>query len=536
MSRRRPRTACESRRVRELRSQRDRGSSLVLAMVMMLMGAMMVLPVMRYTMTVLKSGHVRSDTADRTEAVKGGLRVALYDPVALYQECVLSGRTTARQLAVPPGLDIVSWCTTTKDALQDVPSEQRYALTTTQVGSEAAIPAPYAGDPARPELAGTMSPTWCTSMNQADVNMRLPCGKPYPSNGSATTNQWQLDSSVTSAGSKVFTPRLPTFSNSLAYAAGYMMPPGDNGEQCRVYFPGKYTDDVVLTDNIPTYFVSGIYYFEKAVRISGNANVVAGAGSIPSCVESDAVAVADAINAPFDAYSNGVGATFVFGLNGRLVIDNVAPAGGAGTSFKMNRRLVDKTDPDVVLNDISIMSVNGVLTGSVTSPLDIPGRLNVPVSGVLNGNTVDPDPYTHFYKASTLISQATAPVHCNLPLTSVTAACPIIDIALTATSKLDVKIPGYVSVPQGTVSLSVGAGAEVNKNISFGGGVLTAQIAVTGTPPAAFQMGLLNPVVQKTFKIVTETLSGSPKIRSTALVQVNETGGNAINSWVIETI
>ena len=86
------------------------------------------------------------------------------------------------------------------------------------------------------------------------------------------------------------------------------------------------------------------------------------------------------------------------------------------------------------------------------------------------------------------------------------------------------------------MSVSVGAGAEVNKNISFGGGVLTAQIAVTGAAPATFQMGLLNPVVQKTFKIVTETLSGSPRVRSTALVQVNETGGNAINSWVVETI
>ena len=82
----------------------------------------------------------------------------------------------------------------------------------------------------------------------------------------------------------------------------------------------------------------------------------------------------------------------------------------------------------------------------------------------------------------------------------------------------------------------MGAGAEANKNISFGGGVLTAQIGVTGTPPAAFQMGLLNPVVQKTFKIVTETTSGSPKLISTALVQVNETGGNAVNSWVVQTI
>ena len=134
------------------------------------------------------------------------------------------------------------------------------------------------------------------------------------------------------------------------------------------------------------------------------------------------------------------------------------------------------------------------------------------------------------------MSQAATPVHCSLPLTGVTAACPIIDIALTSTAKVEVKIPGYVSIPQGTLSIDVSVGAGVNKNIAFGGGVLTAQIGIPNEIPAAFQMGLLNPVVQKTFKIVTETVSGSPKVRSTALVQVNETGGNAVNSWVIETI
>ena len=520
--------------VRQLRAQRDEGSTLVMALIMILLGAMIVLPVLRYTTVVLKSSHVRSDTADRTEAVKGGLRAALYDPIALYQACVNSGRTTAVQLAVPPGLNIRSWCTTTKDALQDVPSDQRWALITTQVGSQSVIPAVYPGDPARPELTGTMSPTWCTTMNQADVNLRVPCGKPYPNNGSATTNTWQLDASTSTAGAKIFTPYLPPFSNALAYAGGYMMPPGDLGEQCRVFFPGKYTDDVVITDNVPSYFVSGIYYFEKALRISGNANVVAGAGSTPGCVESDAVAVADAINAPFDAYSNGVGATFVFGVNGRFVLDNAVSTSGAGMSFKMNRRLVDKTDPLAVINDVSMMSVNGVLTGSATTALDIPGRLNVPVAGVLSGNTVDPDPYTHFYKASTLVSQATPPAHCALPLSGVTAACPIIDIALTSSAKVDVKIPGYVSVPQGTVSISTGTGNGVNKNISFGGGLLTAQVAITGDVPAALQFGLLNPVVQKTFKVVTETVSGDPHVVSTALVQVNETGGNAINSWVVQ--
>ena len=375
-------------------------------------------------------------------------------------------------------------------------------------------------------------------MNQTDVNLRLPCGTPYAANGSTTVNQWQLDSSVTTEGSKVFTPRLPTFSNSLAYAAGYMMPPGDNGEQCRVFFPGKYTDDVVITDNIPTYFVSGIFYFEKAVRISGNANVVAGSGSVPGCVESDAVAVADAINAPFDAYSNGVGATFVFGLNGRLVIDNAVSTGAAGMSFKMNRRLVDKTDPDVVLNDISIMSVNGVLTGSITSPLDIPGRLNVPVRRRAERHHRRPRPvhallqgidaHLASHRTGALRSAAVGRDQRRVPSSTSRSPPP---------TKLDVKIPGYISVPQGTVSLSVGAGCRgEQEHLVRRRRADRPDRGSPAHPPAAFQMGLLNPVVQKTFKIVTETTSGSPKLISTALVQVNETGGNAVNSWVVQTI
>ncbi|MCX6521529.1 MAG: hypothetical protein NTZ21_12775 [Actinobacteria bacterium] len=517
---------------RRCRSGRDEGSSLIFALVTILLASMIVIPVMSYTMSVLRAGTVRTNLSVRTEAVKGGLRTALYDPVALYQACVNSGRTVAVQLAVPPGLGIRSSCTTTKDALQDVPSDQRYALATTQVGSQAAIPPTYVAEPARPDLQGTMSPTWCTSMVSADPMAKVPCGKPYPSNGAAVTTAWQADASTTSTGNKVFLPSLPPFSNNLAFAGGYLMPAGDSGP-CRVYFPGKYTDDVVITDSTPTYFVSGVYYFEKALRISGNAQVVAGTGSTPGCVESDAVAVADAINAPFDASSSGVGVTFVFGATGRLMVDTLTS--GSSMSLVMNRRLVGKEDPLAVLNDVSIMSVNGVFSGTATTALNLPGQLNVPVTPVLNGGATSPEPWSHFYKASTLVSTPTAPVGCGLPLSGVTASCPIVDLKFTNAATVQVKIPGYVSVPQGSVSLNVSPGMSVGKWLSFGGGILAAQMGVTGSAPEFLQLGLLNPVVQKTFKIVTETTSGTPKVTSIALVQVNETGGHAVNSWVVQT-
>lgn len=509
---------------------RDQGASLVFALASIVLISMFVLPVMDYTMAVLRADSVRSTVSERTEAVKGGLRAALQDPVELYQACVASGRTTPVELAVPPGLGIRSYCTTTRDALQDVPSDQRYAIALTQVGAEAAIPPNYVAPPERPELDGTIGAAWCTSITAAD-ELQVPCGRVFPGSGASDIDAWQDEATATSQGAKVFHPALPPFRNTLSFSGGYMMPAATGA--CRVYFPGKYTDDVVIADSTPTYFVSGVYYFERALRISGNAQVVAGTGSMPGCVESDAVAVADAIGAPFDASSTGVGATFVFGANGRLVIDTATS--GSNMSFIMNRRLVAEEDPLHVLNNISIMSVNGVFNGSATTRLIRPGQLDVPVSPVQNGGALSPNPWTHFYRASNLVSTPTPAVGCALPLTGVNADCPIIDVNMTTNATVTVRIPGYIAVPQGSVVLNGTPGSGANKSISLGGGVLAAQMQVSGEAPAFLQLGLLNPVVQKTFKIVTETVDGSPKVVSTALVQVNETGGHAVNSWVVQT-
>jgi hypothetical protein len=522
----------KSRRPARPRAERDEGSALILALVMILVGTMMVLPVMSYTMSVTRANRVSSQKADRTEAVKGGLRAALYDPVALYQACAASGYTAPSiQLAVPPGLNIASSCLTTDDKNQvDLPSDLRYALATTQVGSGAPIPPPYVALPEDdPTLDGTMSQLWCTSMNPDANGRKIPCGKPYGANGATPPEAWTANTSVASEGGKIFLPPLPPFSNWLAFRDGYSMVSTEG--PCTVFFPGKYTDDVVITGTTPVYFASGIYYFEKTLRISGDAHVVVGAGSTPACVESDAVAVGDP-SAPADASSGGVGGTFVFGATGRLVLDTTT-SGSTGISLKFNRRLVDKSDPFAPLNDISILSVNGEWNGTATVPLVRADQLYVPVSQVSNGGSApSPDPWTHRYQASTLLSPLTVPVSCAPPAV-LTPECPIIDINLTTAAVVDLKIPGYVAVPQGSLSLAVAPGAGVDKTLTFGGGILAAQMAVSGEAPEFLQLGLLNPIVQKTFKITTETVSGTPKVVSIAQVQVNETGGYAINSWSI---
>ena len=516
---------------------RDEGSSMILALVVMVVGTLMVLPMMNYTMSVLRANKSSSTKLARIEVVEGGLRATFFDPLKLYQACVESGGNTAVQLAVPPGLNIESECTTIGSQQRvEVPEDFRFALTTTQVGSNAVIPAPYVATPEEsPLLNGTISPAWCTSMVPVGGADKVPCGKPYPNNGNVDPLRWLADTSTEYVDEKVFTPLLPAVANAFAYAGGYDMIEGP----CRVFFPGRYVDDVVITGSTPVYFASGVYYFEKTVRISGDANVVVGAGSAPGCVESDAVAVADAINVPFDAYSNGVGGTWVFGQNGRLVIDTATPSTGAGVNLVFNRRLVANTDPEAVMNEVSIMSVNGVLAGTATVDLDIDLDgdleakidLHVPATQVLGDPPVDA--VNHLYKASNLVSTFGPPVSCAISAS--VPGCPIIDINLGTTAPVNVKIPGYVSIPQGMLSLVVADGANVNKRIAFGGGILAAQMAVSAVVPDFLQLGLLNPVVQKTFKIVTRTVSGSPRLVATAQVQVNETGGYAINSWVVKS-
>ena len=518
---------------RKIDQSGDEGSALIICLFLMAIAGFFVLPIMTYTMSVLQSNRIVADKSSRSEAVRGGLRVALVDPTKLYSACKNAGPTVSVDLATPPsaaGMPAMSSkCYKVADTSQNLPDQQRWALATTQVGSQVVIPPP--------DTDGTISPLWCTSKLSVP---QVPCGKAYPGNGSATTTAWWqpgVANSISTAN-QIFVPFLPANDMDVQPATGFSMPSWNPGGPCNVYFPGTYTDDVVITGTKPAYFVSGIYYFTQTLRITGGATVVVGTGATPGCVDSDSTAAFYAEVSP-GVYPNrnqldgasGVGGTFVFGENGRFVIDDAVA--GSAVNFTMNRRVQQVGKPEEVMNDVSILSVNGV-AGATTTALDIPGQLNVPASKVLGAT---PEPQTHGYAASLQVSTATAPVSCPYaPPPAVPApSCPIIDLKFGTNRTVNVKIPGHVAVPQGSFSLVTAPGMAAAKTISFGGGLLAAQVAVSAVLPASLQIGVLNPVVQKTFKIVTTTTSGVPKVTSTSLVQVNETGGYSINSMVVQT-
>jgi hypothetical protein len=519
---------------RKLDQSSDEGSALIICLFLMAVAGFFILPVMTYTMTVLKSNVVVRDKATRSEAVRGGLRVALSDPTKLYAACKGAGPTVAVDLAAPPSLNtnlpsLSTQCFKVKDQSQFGTDLQRWALTTTQTGSQLVIPV---ADP----IDGTINTSWCTSKLDTPP---VPCGKSYPDNGSATTNAWWQPgvASSTSTANQIFVPFLPANDRDLQPATGFNMPSWNPGGACNVFFPGTYPDDVTISGPTKAYFVSGIYYFEKTLRITGGATVVVGTGATPGCVDSDSTAAFYAEVSP-GVYPNknqldgasGVGGTFVFGDNGRLVIDDTAS--GSAINFTMNRRVQQVGKPEEVMNDVSILSVNGVSPGAATTTtdLDIPLQLSVPASKVLGTTS---EPREHGYVASLLVSTLTPPVSCAPPA-AFAVTCPIVDIKFGTTRTVNVKIPGYVAVPQGSLSLVTATGMGTGKSITFGGGLLTAQIAVSPVLPSYLQMGVLNPIVQKTFKIVTTTTSGIPKLTATSLVQVNETGGYSINSMVVQ--
>jgi Tfp pilus assembly protein PilX len=470
------------------RQDRDRGSSLLFALMFVTVASLIVVPMLGYAVTVGKSSRIATAKSNRAEAVKGALRVALADPAALYDECAKSGLTISRSLASANlNTSIATTCTTTKNTTESVDSDLRIAMTTTQVG---AMPP-----------SGTV-------------------GNAYAGSGGAVPQGWWADMTRTTTGGKIYLPYLPSHALSHPSTTGYAMPAWVGS--CRVFFPGTYSDPVSITGSTPTFFASGIYYFESTITFSGSANVVIGGGAAEGCTN-DQEAAFNAVNAPKNHNITGFGATFVFGGPGQLIINDATA--GTGVNVQFNTRLVDTSDiATAASKGVSIVSVNGVMNGGLFQDINLANQLSVPKSQVQSGTTLT-DANLQSYVPSTMVPSVFPAPQTNA----------VVDIAFTGTSVNTVYIPGYVAVPQGRVNITVAAGKATGKSVSMLGGVLAAMFTQSATPPATQQLGIVNRVVQKTFKVVSVTTSGLPRLTSTAIVQVNDYGEFVVNSWEVQS-
>ncbi len=373
---------------------RDRGSVLPIVLVMMVIGSLVALPMLSYSSTVFRANRVVSQNAAQAEAARAGLRMALAEPVSLYNQCGNAGLNLGVQLSLPD-LDINS--TTTCYLLAVNKARDDFSLPYSQVMT-------YAG---ASNVAGPVEQVF---------------GTEYTDSGNVDPALWYSNSSKDGSIGTVWFPDLPVHAVSVRSSTPYELPTGYpmNGyTTCDIFFPGTYRQPVVITR--PTYFTSGIYYFEDPVTIQGGAQVLAGQGTLDGCSD-DQFSAFYAVDAPSTHNISGLGATFVFGDDARLVVDDSA----GPVDFKMNQRYVASNDQNTKSSAlVSIMTVNGALDPALVSsdfdnsgiPLVVPGLLSVPLSYVDGVDGTRPAPVDD-YRPNVLTPAPRAP---DAP-TGVTAA------------------------------------------------------------------------------------------------------------------
>jgi len=458
---------------------RDEGSLLVLCMVLIVVCSLVVIPIMEFGIGVSRANGVAKSRSVSTEAVKGGLRTVLANPKSLYRACGAATEASPVALAAP-GLtvSVATTCATVGEA--QATDSGRYATATTMAG--AALPAE--------------------------------AGRSYPDSGAVDPAAWHSNGTATVAptNAKIWLPPLPSRNQTVRAATGWQMP-GVFGA-CTVFFPGTYTDPISLTGPGSVFFSSGIYSFTNTVTISGDVDVVVGDGAVQGCA-TDYEAATYAIDATPQHGIGGVGATFLFSESGRFVVQSPLASGTLRVRF--NQRYVSAT---ALATDsstgISMMSVNGAVDGNnAWVDLVVPGVFSVPKS-TLQGVQ------TNVLTPSTVVAQNPLP-----------PGAAIVDLDLSGAQAGQVEVAGYVVVPQGAVSIATTAATKSNKAVRFNAGATAAMFALGADRPGNFVLDIVNPIVQKTFRIVSTATSGPP-VTSTAVVIVNQNGAYAISSWTVQ--
>lgn len=330
--------------VRRQRSgvERDRGTVLILVLVLIVIAALIVIPLLTYATTVLRANHVLSDRTERLEAGKAGLRMALADTLDTWDRCENAGENTSQLLpsVTVNGLNVETRCYWVAEQSALLPDQLRFGLVATQVGQEVPV-----------ELKG---------------NRFVPVSEP------PDATEWIAQTTTESLENQVWLPELPTHTTAIRSAAGFQMPTGDaRPDPCTVYFPGAYEDRLSLAGDV--FFTSGVYYFKRPVEVLPDANVVVGDGTVLGCASSTEAALT-AIGGPSAHNISGLGVTWMFGDEAKLVVTNEGAT--EATRLVFNRRYVAEDDGEgntvVTPRDISIVSVNGELDETVTPPVIVP--------------------------------------------------------------------------------------------------------------------------------------------------------------------
>jgi hypothetical protein len=331
--------------------QRDEGAVLTLVLVLMVISALIVIPLLSYTVTVLRANQVVSDKSRDREAAEGGLRIALLDTTDLFTQCI----GQSRSVAMPGGgSNVVSGATI---AVSCTLVDEINPTTDMGYGNPAS---------AAVQLGATVPAQFLGTVVQA------PAVPPYPEDAA-----W-WDHTPTATTGEIWLPELPTDPGNLRTSTPFDMPAKFG---CKVFLPGRYTSPVAISSG-NVYFASGVYYFEQPVTVSGDANVVVGYGAaeLPKGCADDVQVGANLLGSPGVYGIDGAGATWVFGADARLVVDNSSTT--SSISLKFNQRYVETGHEAERGQRISIISVNGDDDESSTDQHLVPRVVSVPRSTV----------------------------------------------------------------------------------------------------------------------------------------------------------
>ncbi len=337
-------------RTQWVQARRDRGAVLPLVLVLIVIGALIVIPVSAYTVSVLRANRVEEEKTRNVEAAKGAIRVALGSPGQLFgNEKVANAGCPSDMSSLIPSAGVMdeTSVSVTCSPVDELSANEIFGLEVPfgaaqlQIAPDPAhfpdfsgVPATSGVAPPYPDSSDT-DPAWAWWQDYTWVNPSDP----------ADTKEIQI-------------PSLPSF----AGVERTVFPRDMNGSfSCHVFLPGHYTSPVNIDESYTHdnfYFASGVYYFEAPVTISGDVNVVVGQGLADFGVSNDCaddVQVGANIIVPsgtvYGIDGNSGGATWVFGDEGRLVISET----GGSPTVRFNQRYAT-ADRGAWIN---IMSVNG---------------------------------------------------------------------------------------------------------------------------------------------------------------------------------
>lgn len=468
-------------------SEHDRGSVVVIALVVMLLGSISVSALTAFNVAAIRS------------------QLARHQQLALEREAHSALETAAASLRRSES-GIAQWCPEgsidVDGARADIECGSDIPNTKSRAGLVTTLSSSTVESQTLPTWSGGISETIRGTVVINTGTFATPGVSMLPDRRLQSASTWvSLPTSWTSFASSAVVEEAGTYPH-LPPIPLYERPGSQTSiGTCNIYFPGRYlgTSSLIISSGLH-YFTSGNYYFERSLVVSNGARVVMGEGSHTGCSrDSEAISTS---RSPRRHEISGSGATVLFGGPARLTVQD--------SSLIINSRN-GGTEP-------SIRTVAfGTSTSAVVIPPDSVRLDDGSIVPIATHSAFPPESATPIsYKTSTLT-----------PTTSIAVSITLNGSLAEANQFV---VEGQIFVPHGGLHL---ASTKTTYRIFSSGGLLTARLT-TSLPSAptgagsGFDIGTSLPEPSPTaVSIETRASSGRRSFTSRAVFDVSN------SNWVL---